>query len=126
MTNNRNFVDRRRHKRFKAREGAFAVPKSDANKLGRIKNVSQGGLAFQYTAREDYFEGFTEMDIFLSDDRFYMQQVPVRTILDFEVDNKTPLNSLRLRQRNIQFGDMIPIQKFQLYYFLQHHTTDEV
>lgn len=119
------FVERRKHKRFKAKGGAFAVLSSESNTIGHIKNISQGGLAFQYDARADGLLLADKLDIFLVDDRFYVKQVPVKTIRDFEIDGKMSLTAAPLRQRNIQFEEMVPIQKFQLYYILQHHTTDE-
>jgi len=125
MLNREDFTERRKHKRFKAREGAFALIGSDNTNWGQIKDISKGGLAFQYITRGKQLNGSAEMDIFLADDSFYLKKVPVRTVADFEVNNKMSLSSLPLRQRNMEFGEMKPIQIFQLYYFLQHHTLAE-
>ncbi len=48
MKNNRVSNERRKHKRFKVKQGAFAVASPDYNKLGQIKDISEGGLAFQF------------------------------------------------------------------------------
>lgn len=125
MTNTKDFPDKRKHKRFKAKKGAFAILRSDHNKLGQIKDISKGGLSFQYDTNGEQFDGLAEMDILLADDNFYFKKVPVRTVVDFEVNNKVSFSSLPLRQRNTEFGEMKPIQIFQLYYFIQHHTIDE-
>jgi hypothetical protein len=125
MTNTKDFTDKRKHKRFKAKKGAFAILRSDQNKLGQIKDISQGGLSFQYDTSGEQFDGSAEMDILLPGNNFYLKNVPVRKVVDFEVNNKVSFSSLPLRQRNMEFGEMKPIQIFQLYYFIQHHTIDE-
>ncbi len=126
MTNTKDFTEKREHKRFKAKKGAFACLRSDHNKLGQIKDISKGGLAFQYDTSGGQFNGSAEMDIFLAGDNFYLKNVPVRKVVDFEVNNKISFSSLPLRQRNMEFGEMKPIQIFQLYYFIQHHTIDKI
>jgi len=129
MTNTKDFIEKRKHKRFKAKKGAFAYLGSDHNKPGHIKDISKGGLAFQYDTSGEQFDGLAEMDILLASDNFYLKKLPVRTVVDFEVNNKISVSSLPylpLRQRNMEFGEMKPLQIFQLYYFLQHHTIDEI
>jgi hypothetical protein len=40
LTNRTGFIERRKHRRFKAKGGAFAAVTFD-NKIGQIKNISK-------------------------------------------------------------------------------------
>jgi hypothetical protein len=46
MSGKKEFKERRVHKRFHIKNGAFAAIKEDSLKLGLIKNISKVGLAF--------------------------------------------------------------------------------
>jgi hypothetical protein len=73
MISENNNGDRRKCKRFKARNGAFAVLMPAGNKLGQIKNISISGLAFNYV---ETWEGSgneenpNELKLFLADRDF--------------------------------------------------------
>ena len=45
-------VERRKHARFFSPENAFAALGRNYTKVGKIKNISLGGLAFEYIAGE--------------------------------------------------------------------------
>jgi len=121
MTNKKGFVERRKHARFKAKEGAFAVLTSD-NKMGQIKDISRSGLAFQYIGHGEPSSGSTEMEIFSTVYDFYLKKVPVKSVVDIEVDSNILFSSLPIRQLRIQFGEMAPIQSTLLDYFIKNHT----
>ena len=53
MSKKDDFHERRKHKRFKAKRGAFAVSLPNFDKLGQIENISEGGFAFQYMGDVD-------------------------------------------------------------------------
>jgi hypothetical protein len=126
MTNKKDLIERRKHKRFKARQGAFAVLTSDYNKLGQIKDIGKGGLSFFYVAGGEQTDRFSEIEIFLIGDEigddFYLKKIPVRTVVDFEVDNKVSFSSLPMRQLSMYFEKLTSGQIFLLNYFLQKYT----
>ncbi|MFC1814264.1 hypothetical protein ACFL03_16395 [Thermodesulfobacteriota bacterium] len=121
MTTKKDLVERREHKRFKAKEGAFAVLTSD-NKLGQIQDISKSGLTFQYIGHGEPSSGSTEMEIFSTVYDFYLNKVPVKSVVDIEVDSNIPFSSVPIKQLKIQFGEMTPIQSTLLDYFIQNHT----
>ena len=126
MTNKKDLIERRKHKRFKAKQGAFAVLTSDYNKLGQIKDIGKGGLSFCYIANGEQTDRFSEIEIYLigdeiSDD-FYLKKIPVRTVVDFEVDNKVSFSSLPMRQLSMHFEKLTSGQIFLLNYFLREYT----
>ena len=42
-------AERRQHPRYRVREGKFEVFSRDSKIIGKLHNISEGGLAFQYT-----------------------------------------------------------------------------
>jgi hypothetical protein len=122
MKNKEGLIERRKHKRFKVREGAFAVLRSDYNKLGQIKDISEGGLAFQFLEDGKQTKDSLEVEIFSTLDDFYMKKLPVRTVLDFELDNPVVSNSTPMRQLSMKFGKLNHPQKLLLGFFIQKYT----
>ena len=121
MTTKNDLVERRKHKRFKAKEGAFAALTSD-NKMGQINDISRSGLTFQYIGHDESSSGSTEVEIFSAVADFYLKKVPVKSVMDIQVDGNIPFSSVPMKQLRIQFGRMTPIQSGLLDYFLQNYT----
>ena len=48
MENTEIIFERRSNERFPVKQGVYALLKNGASKLGQIKNISKGGLAFMY------------------------------------------------------------------------------
>ena len=48
MAGRKRTVERRKNKRYKAVEGAYAAISPNSHKLGQIIDISMGGLAFKY------------------------------------------------------------------------------
>ncbi len=48
MVGRKRTVERRRNKRYKAVEGAYAAISPNSHKLGQITDISMGGLSFKY------------------------------------------------------------------------------
>jgi len=124
MTNTEETAERRKHKRFKVSKDAFVAHRPDYLKIGQVKDISMGGLAFTYMADEKPPDQSFELDMFLASQDFYMQKVPFRTISDFEGQGIT-FSSIKIRRSGVQFGDLTPNQIFDLEYFIENHTTGE-
>jgi len=118
----KELAERRRHKRFQAQEGAFAVVRPESTKLGQIIDISQGGLAFRYTVTGARANGAFEVDIFLAGDGFCLEKIPIKTVSDLKVPKKFSNGSLPMRRCGVQFGELTDNQIAQLEYFIQNHT----
>ena len=125
MTNSREIVERRKHKRFRTPKGLFAVLKPGYSKVGSVVDMSTKGLAFRYVDREELPNG-TDMDIFMIGNGFRLGKVPVKTIADVEVVQGTPYYSITIRRCGVQFEELPPEQKCELESFIQNHTLGEV
>jgi hypothetical protein len=122
MRNKKVLNERRKHKRFKVKECAFAVAWPDNNKLGPIKDISEGGIAFQVIENGERTKGSLEVEIFSTADDFYMKKLPVRTVLDFELEKTVSSNSTPMRQLCMKFGKLNHPQRLMLDFFIQKYT----
>ena len=124
--NKKEIDERRKHNRYRARDFAFAVFKAHVSKLGQIIDISKSGLAFQYIASKEWSNGTFEIDMFLADNGFYLYNLTVKTVSDFEVASESSLSSITMRRRGTQFENPTHDQMSQLEYFIQHHTVGEI
>ncbi|WP_242637487.1 hypothetical protein [Desulfobacter hydrogenophilus] len=53
MVGRKRTIDRRKNKRYKAAEGAYAAISPNSNKIGQIIDISMGGLCFKYINPEN-------------------------------------------------------------------------
>lgn len=123
MSDKTNSVEKRKHRRYTAKEGAFAVVTSDDNKIGQINNISKSGLSFRYIANGKPSNGMVEIEIFSTTNDFYLKKLSANVIVDADVGSQFYLSSLPLRELVVQFEKMNPNQMLLLDYFIKNYTT---
>ena len=116
----------RKEDRFKVREGAFAASDTSPCEVGQIMDISMHGLAFCYIADKEETAIAFHLDIFLTQNGFYLRKVPVQTVWDLEMINTPPFSMVPMRRRGVQFGFLNSHQKRSLKYFITNYTTDKV
>ena len=125
MINTEKRVERREHQRFMVQEGVYALLKNNSSKLGLIKNISRGGLAFSHIVNgEEMHESF-KVDIFISGRGFCLKDIPAKKISDFHINNKLPFSTFAVRKVGIQFSELNQSQLSQLDNFMREQTTGE-
>ena len=123
MSKKNDSRERRKHRRFKTKKGAFAVSLPSFDKLGQIKNISKGGLTFQYSENNGQpKDTFDEVEIFSISDNFFLRKLPVKIVLDYELEAQVPFASFPTKQVSLQFEKMSHNQKVLLDYFLKKYT----
>lgn len=127
MVGRKRTVERRKNKRYKAVEGAYAAISPNSHKLGQIIDISMGGLSFKYidTSNGSPNES-TPLDetIFLSSMGYYVGDLPFKTIGDYEVTNAPSFSSMKVRKRHVQFTDLSFKQLFDLDYYLRNNVSE--
>jgi hypothetical protein len=123
MINSEKIIERRFHERFQVHQGVYALLKNGSSKLGQIKNISKGGLAFMYINDGEQIQGPTEVDIFLSGYGFILKNIPCKKISDIHVDNFVPFSTFEMRQLGVQFGEVSLQQLAHLNTFIEKYTT---
>jgi hypothetical protein len=121
-------VERRKHKRYMAPHGAFAVLAVECHfaKLGQIIDVSRGGLSFSYAGTEEWIGESLDLGILFAEQKFRLDNVPFKTVSDFEMVGETPASDVVIRRRGVRFGGLTYEQKFELEQFIRRDTLGEV
>ena len=120
-------AEQRKQKRFRVKQGAFAGLGHQFRPVGQIIDISTGGLSFRYVASKDRTNGSSTLKIALTtDSSFHFDKVPVIPVWDLAIPSAFSGGSITMRQSGVQFGELTVDQKFDLGYFIQKHTADEV
>ncbi len=112
-------MERRNSPRYRVRDGIFAHVASGMKALGRVLDVSEGGLSIEYLADEEtpQDEGVL-LSLFGRGGRFYLENVPLKTVSDYEIPREYDFSVVTVRRMGMAFGEMEPDQKKQLYGFI--------
>ena len=118
-------IEKRRYKRFRSKESAYAAFGNHAMKIGQIVDISMGGLALHYIADGEQINESQELEIYMAHNGFHMTDVPFNTISDFALPSEFPLTTIIMRRRGVQFGELSELHISQLGYLLQNYTEGE-
>ena len=140
-------VEHRYHKRFQLKEDAFALIRSISAgplniqgksmgciacavfnakpaRLGKIDNISMGGLMFQHVAGKTQLNNAFVLDILLADRRFYLANMPFKIKADVVLPNDFPGSSFAIGQVRLQFQNLSGNQQARLNEFILNHGTE--
>lgn len=149
MTNRTDFIERRKYKRFRVKEGAFAtimaapvslgeledlnvgeialaVLKAKPAQMGPIVNISNGGLSFRYIDKGKELNASYLLNILFTQDAFHLKNITVKIVSDFDAIDEFPFSTIIMKQAGVQFGELDSIQRAQLDQFIRNYTIDEV
>jgi hypothetical protein len=122
MTDIKEIMERREHKRFRVQNGVYVTLKDIYYKIGQLINISKGGCAFLYIANGEKINGRFNIDLFSGTDAFYLRNTSFKTISDFSQDNEPPFTHGKIRRCGGQFDELTQTKKIQLDYFIKSHT----
>ena len=118
-------VERRKDVRFQTRKNTYAVLRARGSKLGRVIDISKGGLAFRYVSVGDRLKGPLELDLLSHQYDYRIDKIPVKIITDLELANKKAFKSTTLKRVGVQFGKLTREQKSKIEHFIRDHAVDE-
>ena len=124
MTSSNEPVERRRHRRFQVQHGTYVAIGPPYGKLGHMVDISMGGLAFRYVDGKNATEA-SYANIFLTEANFYLEKVPIKTILDFEEAERAHSGPMTMRRCGLQFRDLTADQASQLEFFIHNYSQGE-
>jgi hypothetical protein len=102
---------------------ACAVFNAKPSRLGKIENISMGGLMFQHVVGKTQFRKTLVLDILLADCRFYLANMPFKMLSDLVLAEDIPNTSFKMRQVRLQFQSLNIIQQTRLKDFIVNHGT---
>ena len=114
-------TDLRKHERLRAQDGAFVDLRMSPAKVGKIVDISRGGLAFRYILVGEGLKESFELDLYSRHNDFRMEKVQVKTIWDRETAGELSF-STRMRLRGVQFGKLTQNQFSEIERFLLLNT----
>ncbi len=124
MANTKETIEQRKHRRFKVEDGAFAVPRPRSAVMGKIIDISLGGLTFGYMENQGKVIEPFELTIAMRCHGFKLDKVPCKIITDRQSSADSPEIPAGSRRCSVQFGDMTTSQIEKLEYFIRKHTTN--
>ncbi len=95
-------------------EIAIAVYKTEPQKLGQIKNISMGGLSFEYIEGCRNHMDPLELDVLMTEKGIYLHNIPYKTITDEVITDELTLNAVNMKRLTIMFTDLSKHQKTKL------------
>ena len=139
--NGKDRIEHRRHKRFQLDKDAFAVIRTKSagplqisgksmggiacavfnanpSKLGKIDNISMGGLLFHHVDNKVKLSQSLVLDILLADCGFYLANLPFKIISDVVVPDDVYSDASEWRQVRIQFLKLNTLQLARLNTFI--------
>jgi hypothetical protein len=124
MTNRKEPVERRKHKRFQVGYGAFVILKSYDNKMARIVDINTDGLSFTYHPTVEESVMPTELDILVADSALHLYGIPCKTISNF-ADYENPFADISRRRCGVEFEELTHGEIFLLEHIIKNHTIGE-
>jgi len=119
-------AERRQHPRYPVREGEFEVFSHDSKIMGKLDNISQGGLAFQYSPVEGRRAEPETIDIMAkSPDPFFLPSVACLTMYDISVlaEDRT-FTGAATRMCGVQFVRLQKEQTQKLTHFIKKYSLE--
>jgi hypothetical protein len=117
--------EKRKYVRFAAQDKTFAALRSGFKKVGKVHDISVMGLGYVYFGhiQEDDSEAkFSHVDIFLSDDRFHLDNIPCRVAYDMEGSPPDTSGVINMHKCGLHFGKLTEEQSEKLEFFIKNYT----
>jgi hypothetical protein len=118
-------TERRRFTRFLVPENVYAALGPSFSKIGRIKDISIGGLAIKYLTDEDTTLRNSHVDIFIREEEFFLSKLPCKIVYDVPIEsfaNPQP-SGLTHKRCGVQFHQFTNRLTKRLEGFLKVSTT---
>lgn len=126
MSKRKGFRERRKHKRFEMPTDSFVTLGPQGTIIGKIVDMSAGGLSFGYIDGQESVKKLSELDIFCMDNGFRLKEVRFKTAWEFETPNELPASSQTMRRSGVRFKKLSRGQRSQLKDFLENHPTGDL
>jgi hypothetical protein len=121
--------DQRTHARRIPSGNVYAALGRDFEKVGKIIDLSLGGLGFEYIPEENQSEEFSQIDIFKVGEVFHLHNLPCK--IAYDVPLSLPSNGIKSLQHSpsrrcgVEFKTLPEEDNAQLELFLELHTISD-
>ena len=110
--------ERRMFTRFLLPENVYAALGPSFSEVGRIKDISIGGLAIKYVADEDSVQNNSYVNIFIRGEKFHLFKLPCKIKYDIRLDTpgqgQETAGTLMYKRCGVQFDQITLKHKKQM------------
>ena len=119
-------ADKRKTERFAVRGGAFVAFGNGLPKVGVLKDISKGGLSFEYLYDEKPVGNDSRVDIWMTSGEFFLREVPCSKV--YEITPATdyddnPFSSTTMNRCGLKFEPIPADQSAKLSSFINIYAT---
>jgi hypothetical protein len=111
--------ERRKHKRFPAPPNTYVQLNDQVSKLGRVLDISRGGLAFRYISVGKKLKEVFQLDLISAQVNPGLNPLPVKVVSEIEMASETPARAVTLSRAGVQFEELMDEQVNWLERFIQ-------
>jgi hypothetical protein len=116
--------ERRKYDRYVAPNNAFAALGPNITTVGRVREISLGGVRLEYISDRSTIADSREVEIFIAGNGFLLPGIPCRLIYDVPLSTIGQAYDLPFitKKCGLAFDNLSKDQHSQLKYFLETHT----
>jgi hypothetical protein len=119
--------EKRKYIRFKAQDKIFVAFGTQFSKIGKLKDISMGGLAFQYIEHTKTFKrNCSRLSIFHNEDLFYLPDLECIIIADQPIYTNHKMLTLKstylIKRCAVRFQDTTAYQRDKLEFLINNYT----
>lgn len=118
-------IEKRKHARFLPEQDTFAALGQEYSKVGKVIDMSRGGLAFEYIVGEEKKLKQTKLDIFLIGDIFQLYNIPCKIVYDISIHvshvNNSFIEALTTKRCGLSFYKLSKDDSLYLQLLLQNN-----
>ena len=118
-------AEKRKTERFIPQENTFAAFGSNPLRVGKVKDISNDGLSFEYLYDSELDSSGKLVDIWMSGVKYALRDVPCSKVYDIrpatDYENH-PFTSTIINRCGLQFGAPSADQSAKLSSFIRDHT----
>jgi len=110
--------EKRKFIRYQVKEKVFAALGEQFSRVGKIIDISLGGLAFEYVNEESGNNDLTRIDIFVTANGMHLSRIPCRKVYEQPITQGPDLDedseTLNVKRCGVEFGNLSEDQVNQL------------
>ena len=118
--------EQRKDPRFLVQDDVIAALRDGFTKIGKVKDISIGGLSFEHIQDETSNQGSSETNIFLLVNEFCLPKVPCRVVYDIPLQTPHEYQAFPIqfitRRCGVRFEALSEDQRTLLDSFLKTYT----
>ena len=120
-------IEQRRYARFFLEHDTFAALGHEYNKVGKVIDMSVGGLSFEYIVGKDIQQNQTKLDIFLSGNIFHLHNIPCKIIYEITIHephvNNSFIKILTTKRCGLEFSQLSEDDFLHLKLFIENYSS---